>query len=119
MIIAIRLIGGLLLLLGAASLGGMFVVEASDFVSPIAVALRYILMCIAGVGFLFAYKWAITMYATSLAINWVAFFVVYDGQSVSPIWATLPIPIVIAVLTYLAWDKLKPTAASSQVADDA
>jgi hypothetical protein len=43
----------------------------------------------------------------SEVINWIVFFTVYDGHSVGPLCASIPFPLVIVVLTYFAWDKLK------------
>lgn len=108
MIIAVRIIGVLLAILGIANLASLFIIDLSILQSPVAVAVRYSLMCIAGVGFVLLYKWALAVYMTSMAINWIALFTVYDGQSVGPLWASIPIPLVIVVLTCLAWDKMKP-----------
>ena len=108
MIICIKTIGLILILLGVANLAGMFAIELSMLTSPVAVVIRYSLMIIAGVGFFLTYKWAIFVYLGSLAVNWGTFFLIYDRQSLSPIWLTLPIPIAISVLTYFAWGKLKP-----------
>ena len=108
MIIAIRIVGVILVLLAAANLVGMFVMDLSMLTSPVAVLLRYSIMFVAGIGFCLCYRWAVIVYLGSLAINWAAFFIVYDGQSLGPIWLSLPIPIAISVFTYFAWDKLKP-----------
>jgi hypothetical protein len=108
MIIAIRIVGVLLTLLGFINLASLIVIDLSTLISPIAVAVRYSLMCVAGIGFVLLYRWAFVVYLASLVINWVVFFAVYDGNSVGPLWASIPIPLVIAVLTYFAWDKLKP-----------
>jgi hypothetical protein len=118
MIVAIRIVGVLLILLGFINLASLFAIDLSSLQSPIAVAVRYSLMCIAGIGFVLLYKWAFVVYLTSLALNWIAFFTVYDLQSVGPLWTTIPIPLVIAVLTYFAWDKLKPIR-KKEVMDDA
>lgn len=108
MIIAVKTVGLLLILLGAANLVGMFAFDLSMLISPVAVAVRYSLMIVAGVGFFLAYKWAAFVYLGSLAINWFTFFLVYDGQSLAPVWLSLPIPIAIIVLVFFAWDRLKP-----------
>lgn len=110
MIIAVRTVGALLILLGAANLAGLLAVDLSMLKSPPAVAIRYALMVVAGVGFLLAYRWAFFVYLGSFVVNWVVFLVVYDGQPVGPIWLSLPIPIVIAALTYFAWDVMKPSS---------
>jgi hypothetical protein len=108
MIIAIRIVGGLLTLLGFINLASLFVIDLATLISPIAVAVRYSLMCVAGIGFVLLYRWAIVVYLASIVINWIVFFTVYDGRSAGPLWASIPIPLVIAILTYFAWDTLKP-----------
>lgn len=108
MVTAIRVIGIVLVLLGTVNLAGMFILDLSTLTSPLAVAIRYILMIVAGVGFFLTRRWAISVYLVSLVINWVVFFTIYEGQSLAPIWLSMPIPIVILGLTYFAWDKLKP-----------
>lgn len=112
MLITLRIVGLFLVLLGASNLVGMFAIDLSMLTSPVAVALRYSLMVVAGVGFLLAYKWAVFVYLGSLAVNWGTFFFVYDGQSLGPLWLTFPIPILIVSLTYFTWGKLKPGSSS-------
>jgi hypothetical protein len=112
MLIALRIVGLVLVLLGASNLVGMFAIDLSMLTSPVAVALRYSLMVVAGVGFLLAYKWAIFVYLGSFAANWSTFFFVYDGQSLGPLWLTSLIPILVVSLTYFAWGKLKPIRTS-------
>ena len=108
MLVAIRIVGVALILLGAGNLAALFVIDLATLTSPTAVAVRYSLMIISGLGFCLARRWAIYVYLGSFAINWIAFFIVYDGKSLGPIWLSFPIPIAICALTYLAWDKLKP-----------
>jgi hypothetical protein len=107
-ITAVRIVGVALILLGAANLAGMFFIDLSTLINPATVAVRYSLMTVAGLGFVLTYKWAIFVYLGSLTINWIAFFLIYDGQSLGPIWLSFPIPVAITVLTYFTWDKLKP-----------
>ena len=107
-LIAIRIVGACLVLLGSANLAGLWFAELSMLQSPTAVLLRYTLMVIAGAGFVLARRWAIHVYLTSLLINWVLFYTLYDGRSLGPIWLSFPIPIAIIALTYFAWGKMKP-----------
>ena len=102
--------GVMLTLLGVMSLAGVFVADAGMLISPAAVAVRYVLMCIAGIGFALLYKWAIGVYLLSLTINWITFFTIYDQQAIGPLWATIPIPVLICLLTGLAWKRLKPAS---------
>ena len=104
----------MLIILGGANLIGLLFMDLSTLISPAAVVFRYSLMFIAGLRFLYTYKWSVFIYFGSLAINWLAFFTIYDGQSVGPLWLSLPIPIVVAVLSFLAWDKMKPTSNREQ-----
>ena len=47
------------------------------------------------------------VYAGSFAINWIAYFTIYDKQeSLGPLWLTIPIPLILCLLTYFAWEKL-------------
>ncbi len=76
--------------------------------SPMMVGIRYSLMCAAGIGFLLLRKWGVLIFFGSVLINWIAYFVVYDGAgSLVPLWMTLPVPLAIAVLSFLAWDRLE------------
>ena len=108
MLTAIRIVGGLLVLLGAANLVGLFVIDPAVLKSPAAVFARHLLMIAAGTGFLLARRWAVYVYVASLLINWITFLTVYDARSFGPIWLTLPIPAAILILSGLAWGKLKP-----------
>ena len=108
MIIAIKVVGVLLVLLGMANLVSLFIIDLSTLVSPAAVITRYVLMVVAGTGFFFTRKWAIFVYLGSLAINWLAFFTIYEGRSLGPVWLSFPIPIAVTLLTYFSWSQLKP-----------
>ena len=108
MIIAVRIVGAALIILGAANLAGLFIIEPSALISPAMVSVRYSLMVVAGIGFLLTYKWAIFVYLGSFTLNWIAYFVIYDQQSLGPIWLSFPIPFAITALTYFVWDRLKP-----------
>jgi len=57
MIIAIRVVGVVLIILGGLNLTGLLFTDMSLLISPAAVGLRYSLMLIAGIGFLLTYKW--------------------------------------------------------------
>ena len=107
MIIAIRIVGIFLILLGTANLAGLLIIDSSTLISLPTVVIRYSLMVISGIGFLLTYRWGFLVYAISVAFNWIALFVVYEGESAGPLWASIPIPIVIAGLTYLAWGNMK------------
>jgi len=108
MLVAIKIVGISLIILGGMNLIGLLFIDLAVLTSPAAVSLRYSLMLIAGLGFLLAYRWAVIVYFGSFAINWVAFFTIYDGQSAGPLWLSFPIPMVVAILSYFAWDKMKP-----------
>lgn len=108
MLIVIRIIGVVLLLLAALNLAGLAFIESSVLISPIAVAARYSLMAIAGLGFIFLQKWGVFVYVCSFAINWINYFTIYDGQgSAGPLWLSLPIPLGIGLASYLSWSRLK------------
>lgn len=117
MLIAIRIVGVLLIILGGMNLIGLLFMDLSVLISPATVGLRYLLMLIAGLGFLFTYKWSVIVYFGSLAINWFALFAIYNGHSAGPLWLSLPIPIVVAILSFLAWDKMKPITNRGQIDD--
>jgi hypothetical protein len=117
MLIAIRIVGFFLIILGGMNLIGLLFTDLSVLISPATVGLRYSLMLIAGLGFLFAYKWSLIVYFGSLAINWFTLFAIYKGQSAGPLWLSLPIPIVVALLSYIAWDEMKPITNRGQMDD--
>ena len=106
--IVIRIIGCLLLLLALANLVGLILIEKGTLISPITIVARYSLMAVAGIGFIILRKWGIIIYIISVAINWVTYFTVYGGQgSAGSLWLSIPIPLVICILSYCAWSKLK------------
>lgn len=104
---SIRIIGFFLILIGLLNLGGLFLIELSLLTSPAAVLFRYSLMTIAGIGFVLLLRWGVLVYFLSVAINWIAYFSIYGGKgSVGPLWLSIPIPLIIAVISYFAWDRL-------------
>lgn len=108
MLIVIPIIGVFLLLVAVLNLAGLAFIEASLLISPIAVAVRYSLMAVAGLGFILFRKWGVFVYLSSFAINWINYFTVYDGQvSAGPLWLSFPIPLGVCVVSYLSWDRLK------------
>ncbi len=98
-----------MIIFGVMNLGAFSYLAGSDELrSPMMVGVRYSLMCAAGIGFLLLRKWGVVVFFGSVFINWIAYFVVYDGVgSLVPLWMTLPIPLAIAILSFLAWDKLE------------
>ena len=105
---SIRIIGILLILIGLLNLGGLFFIELSSLISPNAVIFRYSLMTIAGIGFVLLLRWGVYVYFLSVAINWVVYFNAYDGKgSVGPLWLSIPIPLIIAVISYFAWKDMR------------
>ena len=105
---SIRIIGILLILIGLLNLGGLFFIELSSLISPNAVIFRYSLMTIAGIGFVLLLRWGLLVYFLSVAINWVVYFNVYGGKgSAGPLWLSIPIPLIIAVISYFAWKDMK------------
>lgn len=106
--IVIRIIGCFLLLLALANLVGLILIDKGTLISPITVIARCSLMAVAGIGFILLRKWGIIIYLVSIAINWGIYFTVYEGQgSAGPLWLSIPIPLVICILSYFAWSKLK------------
>ena len=104
----IRIIGIILILIGVLNLGGLFFIELSSLTSPAAVIIRYSLMTIAGIGFVLLLRWGVLVYFLSVSINWIVYFTVYGGEgSVGPLWLSIPIPLIIAVISYFAWKDLK------------
>lgn len=86
----------------------LYLIGSDELRSPMMAGVRYSLMCAAGIGFLLLRKWGVLVFFGSVIINWIAYYVVYDGVgSLVPLWMTLPVPIVIAVLSFLAWDNLE------------
>ena len=105
---SIRTIGIFLILIGLLNLGGLFFIELSSLTSTAAVILRYSLMTIAGIGFVLLLRWGVLVYFLSVAINWAVYFTVYDGEgSVGPLWLSIPIPLIIAVICYFAWKQMR------------
>jgi len=108
MLTAVRIVGVFLLVLAVLSLVGIVVAGTDAFISPIAVTVRYILMTLAGIGFILIRKWGVLVYLGSLVINWINYFTLYEGQgSAGPIWLAIPIPLAICVLCYFAWNRLR------------
>ena len=107
--IALRFVGVLLIIFGVINLGAfLYLIGSDELRSSMMVGVRYSLMCAAGVGFLLLRKWGALVFFGSVLINWIAYFVVYDGVGyLVPLWMTLPIPIAIAVLSFFTWDKLE------------
>ncbi len=107
MVVAIRLVGLLLALLAVANLVALLVIEPGQLVSPVAVAVRYTLLLLAGTGLLLASRWGVVVYLVALAFNWTAFFTVYAGHlPVTPLWQTVPVPAVVLILSALAWRRM-------------
>ena len=105
---SIRIIGVLLILIGLLNLGGLFFIELSTLTSPAAVIFRYSLMTIAGIGFVFLLRWGVVIYFLSVVINWIVYFTVYGGEGTAgPLWLSIPIPLIIAVISYFAWKHLR------------
>jgi len=106
--IALRLIGIFLLLISTANIIALYFVDLELLRSPITAIVRYVLMLAAGLGFLFLYKWGVVIFFTSFFINWMTYFTVYSGEgSLVPIWLTIPIPMIVALVSYFGWSKLK------------
>ena len=106
--ISIRIIGIFLIFIGLLNLGGLFFIDLSSLVSPNAVIFRYSMMTIAGIGFVLLLRWGVLVYFLSVAINWIVYFNVYGGKgSVGPLWLSIPIPLIIAVISYFAWKDMK------------
>ena len=108
MLYAFRAIGVFLAFFAFLNLIGLFFIDMTDLISPVAVLVRYSLMAIAGVGFLLLRKWGVIVYLGSFTVNWITFFTAYESHdSVGPLWLSIPIPLAIIILSYLSWGRLK------------
>lgn len=108
MLYAFRAIGVFLAFFGLLNLVGLFFIDMTDLISPVAVLVRYSLMAIAGVGFLLLRKWGVFVYLGSFTVNWINFFTVYEShESVGPLWLSIPIPLAIVIVSYFSWGRLK------------
>ncbi len=98
----------MLILFAVMNAGALVYLMDSDALrSPLMVGLRAALMGLAGIGFVLLRKWAVLVYFGTVLLNWVAYFVVYGGEgSMVPLWMTVPVPLAIAVLSFMAWEKL-------------
>ena len=108
--VVVRLIGVMFIALGTASLAGLLLPEARDLmISVPAVFIRYSLMVGYGVGLVMLRKWGVYLAVFALALNWGAYFLVYDGSSAttSPLWVSMIVPAILAGVFYLSWDSLK------------
>lgn len=108
MLITVRIVGIFLLVVGLINLAAFAVIDTDALISPIAVAVRYSLMVLAGVGFVLIRKWGVVVYLGSLAINWISYFTLYQGQGAAgPLWLSIPIPLAICILSYFVWGRLR------------
>lgn len=107
--ILLRIIGGLFILFALLNLTALLLPDArAQLISPPIVLLRYSLMFVAGIGFLMLRRWGLYVFLTSVTINWITFYTVYEGSSRGyPIWLGLAGPVVICIVFYYSWDATK------------
>lgn len=97
----------LLLLMGVANLSTLLVLETDLLRNTPMFIVRHCLMVLSGLGFLFLLRWGAVVFFTSVLINWVAYFTIYEGTgSFAPLWWTIPIPLLVAAACYFAWDRM-------------
>jgi hypothetical protein len=103
-IVAVLLV--LLSLVGAASFALPEV--RTEMMSPVAVALRYVGMLIAGVGLWLMFKWGYYAYMGFWALQVILFITVYGGVSKlgSP-WLAVVGPIIVSAAVLPYWKQLR------------
>lgn len=105
--LTLRIAGVLLLIMGTANLAALYFIDTDLLQSPVTVGIRYFLMVAAGLGFVLLRRWGPVIYFSSVLINWITYFTIYGGEgSVTPLWLSLPIPLVILLISYFGWNTL-------------
>lgn len=68
----------------------------------------YLLLAIAGVGFLMARKWALLFYSAGFITNWFTFFIISQEQNnIVSFWLNTPLPAITFALIAFNWQKFK------------
>ena len=100
--ILLRIVGGFLITLAVLNLASLALPEVRTIlISPLTVAVRYLLMLIAGIGFVMLRMWGLYVFLLSVAINWVTFYTIYHGASINyPLWLGFLGPLVICGIFY-------------------
>ena len=105
----LRIIGGLFIIFALLNLTALLLPDArAQLISPATVLLRYSLMLVTGIGFILLRRWSLYVFLTSVTINWITFYTVYEGASRGyPIWLGLTGPVVICIVFYYSWDAIR------------
>ena len=108
--IFLRLVGLFLIVTGALNFWSLTVIGTEPLSSPTLFVLRNTLLVLAGVCYLLLLRWGAVIYFASLTFNWIAFMSIFNAEgAISSLWLTLPIPIIISVLSALGWSRMNWT----------
>lgn len=109
--VLMRVVGCFYLFAGTLNLLSLVLVEEVRLqaISLSAMTFRYVAYLVIGVGMLLLRKWSAYVLGVSIAMNWLAFFTVYEGQSFLVPWQySLIGPVLFAMLYYFTWPVLLP-----------
>lgn len=105
----VRVLGGLFIALGAANLAALLLPEVREqLASPAAVAVRYALMVVYGLGLALLRKWGVYLWLFAILLNWSVYYAVYDGAgAIVPLWLSMLVPVLVGMVFYTSWGALK------------
>jgi hypothetical protein len=107
--IVVRVIGILLMAWSAYALSRLASPEIRDALQSLpAVVVRYAGLFASGLGLILLRKWGLFLYVAVIALQWVLYFTLYNGQGAAgPLWLGLLGPLLVMGLAALSWKHLR------------
>jgi hypothetical protein len=107
--IVVRTVGALLMVWSAYALSRLAAPEVRDALQSLpAVLVRYAGLFASGLGFVLLRKWGLFLYLAVIALQWLLYFTLYNGQGAAgPLWLGLLGPLLVIGLAALNWKHLR------------
>lgn len=107
--IAVRVVGVLLMAWSAYALSRLAIPEVRDALQSFpAVVARYAGLFVSGLGLVLLRKGGVFVYLAVIALHWVLYFTLYDGQGAAgPLWLGLLGPLLVVGLATINWKHLR------------